>query len=67
MMIIHHATYRRTCRIVVNLRFSRSNFDVLFLRSKLQNTIYRCVCIKRRAILKLSESFEPKEQGIKKI
>ena len=67
MVIIYRKIYRRKCHIFVNFRFSCLNFDDHFEGQNFQTETICCVCIESRAMLKFSESLNPKEPFIMKI
>ena len=67
MLIIYPNIYRRKCRIFVNFRFSCLNFENIFEGQNFKTKKFCCVCIESIAMLKFSESLNPKETFIMKI
>ena len=67
MLIIYCNIYRQKCRIFVNFRFhAETLMTFLKVKTSRQKKIC-CVCIESRAMLKFSESLNPKEPFIMKI
>ena len=67
MVIIYRNIYRQKRVIFVNFRFSYWNFDDHFEGQNFKAKIICCECIESRAMLKFSESLNPKEPFIMKI
>ena len=67
MVIIYSNICRQKCRIFVNFRFSCQNFDDHFEGQNFKTKQICCMCIESKAMLKFSESLNPKEQFIMKI
>ena len=67
MVIIYCNIYRRKCCIFVNFRFSCWNCDDHFEGQNLKTKTICCVCKESRAMLKFSESLNPKELFIMKV
>ena len=60
MVMIYHDINHRKSRIFVNFRFSCSNFGGHFKGQISIHIFSSCVWLKRRALLKFSESLKPK-------
>ena len=64
MVIIYRNIYRLKCQIFVNFRFLCRNFDDRFEDQNFKTKKNCCVCIDNRAMVKFSESLNPKEPFI---
>ena len=67
MVIIYQNINRQKCRIFINFRFSCWNFDDHFEGQNFRQKKICWVCIESRAMLKFSESLNPKNPFIMKI